>query len=443
MIDVELHNILFQISVMINNPFIFLFLILSLVCKVSFTQKSNSGINLPNDFVSRSFNHVESISNVGIHSAGTKEEKEVAEYIFTELSNMGIETYIEKFEFQSFDIDDINLKINNRDIEVMQICFNPYTSDLHFQDDFILLDSNNTTETNIKDKIVLASFPLENTKYFRLFFERPKLILVLPATEIQLIQKGNEREFDCEVKGRIESYSSQNVIANVKGKENSNDEIILSAHYDSYPGSIGADDNASGVGVLMELAKFFKNNPSNLNLKFVAFGGEEKGLLGSRAYLDKHSKSLSHCKLLFNIDQVGGEHIFIETTGDVRGIPEKKGCSQFPAFMRNKSLEGIQSNWRLLAPEVLPLFGVSNRPEWLKNIINQSTTELSIPVSYAGNTGSDQMTFAQAGIVATAIGTSGNEVHSDKDIPTQIKKQSLENCGKIIIDIVQKTAQNE
>ena len=241
----------------------------------------------------------------------------------------------------------------------------------------------------------------------------------------------------------LQTYTSQNVIAIVPGQQNSNEEIILSAHYDSYPGSIGSDDNASGVGVLIELAKFFKNNPSKMNMKFVAFGGEEKGLLGSRAYLDKHSKSLSHCKLLLNIDKVGGQNIFIETTGGVQGVSLKKGISQFPAFMRNKSLEGIESNWRLLAPEVLPLFGISNRPEWLKNIIKQSTYELSIPVSYSGNTGSDQMTFAQAGIVATALGTSGNEVHSDKDVPTQIKKQSLEDCGKIIIDIVQKTAQNE
>jgi len=117
---------------------------------------------------------------------------------------------------------------------------------------------------------------------------------------------------------------------------------------------------------------------------------------------------------------LGGKQIFIETTGGVQGISKIKGNTQFPEFMRNRSLEGIKSNWRLLAPEVLPLFAVCNRPDWLADMIKESTTELSIPVTYAGNTGSDQMTFAQAGIVASAIGTSGNEVHSPKDVPWDI-----------------------
>ena len=425
---------------MLNKPSIFFILILSFFGEFSLAQSIETKINIPVDFAEKSFNHVVNISNVGVHSAGTSEEKEVAEYIYTEFSNSGIETSIEKFEFESFDVTNIDLEINKRKLQVLQICFNPYMGNFHFQDNFTLLDSDNSTSESIKDKIVVAAFPLENSKYFQLFYNEPKLILVIPAVEFQKLKKESTRELNCTIRGELNTHTSQNVVAKLLGEQNEKEEIILSAHYDSYPGSVGADDNASGVGVLIELAKFFKKNPTNINLKFVAFGGEEKGLLGSRAYLNRHSNELTNCRLLFNLDQLGGEYIFIETTGGVEGISQIKGKTQFPEFMRNRSLEGIESNWRLLAPEVLPVFEISNRPDWLTAIIKESTSKPSISVSYAGNTGSDQMTFAQAGIVASAIGTSGNDVHSAKDIPSQVNKKSLFDCGKIVTEIVLKTA---
>jgi Zn-dependent M28 family amino/carboxypeptidase len=192
---------------------------------------------------------------------------------------------------------------------------------------------------------------------------------------------------------------------------------------------------------LIELARLFKQQESELtsNIRFVFFGGEEKGLLGSRAYLNRHKDELDNCNLLFNMDQVGGANIFIETEGGVEGISSEKGMTQFPSYMRNRSLEGITSNWRILAPEAIKIFSVSNRPEWISEIIKQTTDELQIAVSFVGNTGSDQMTFTQAGIVASAIGTSGNKYHSPLDTPLQIKKQSLHDCGSIVAQVVLKT----
>ena len=429
-----------------KNKLLVLLVILSFTnCENRLAQNCSYSRMLPNDFAEETFDHILNITNVGVHTAGSIQERQVSDYIMNELSNLGIQTSIEKFEFESFDITETDLVINQHQIEALQVCFNPYAGKYHFQGDFSLLDSNNTTKANIGDKIVVASFPLENSKYFQLFVGRPQLILVIPAKDFQRLAKENKREFNCTINGEIKQHISQNVVGTLPGKRNNADEIILSAHYDSYPGSVGADDNASGVGVLIELAHFFKQyqNRSTVNLKFVAFGGEEKGLLGSRAYLDRHYEELPNCKLVFNVDQIGGEHIFVETTGGVQGISLEKGKSQFPGTMRSKSLEGIDSNWRLLAPEVLPLFAMSNRPEWLADIIKESTAELSVPVSFAGNTGSDQMIFAQAGIVASAIGTSGNEVHSAKDVPSQINKQSLLDCGEIVTRIVLKTMERD
>lgn len=68
----------------------------------------------------------------------------------------------------------------------------------------------------------------------------------------------------------------------------------------------GADDNASGVAALLELAKMFAAEKKNRRtIIFVAFGGEEEGLLGSKFYLNNPSLPLEKTVAMFNLDMVG------------------------------------------------------------------------------------------------------------------------------------------
>ena len=417
----------------------YLIIVLMAVTSISIAQVNNVKKQFPQDFKHKVYEHIINITNIGVHSAGTEEEKQAAKYILDEFDKIGLETNIENFEFESYDITKTKLRINNKKTKVLQVCFNPYTSTVFwFDEEFILLDADNSTTTDIANKIVVASFPLENMSFFSLFFNRPKLIIVISPVDFEELAKVESRNLQCKITGKNKTHYSQNIVGLIKAINSTEDDIIISAHYDSYPSSIGADDNASGVGALIELARYFKLHADQLtsNIKFVGFGGEEKGLLGSRAYLSAHANDLANCSLLFNMDQIGGEDIFIETTGGVSGIPDKIGKTQFPEYMRNRSLEGIESNWRILAPDALSISLISNRPFWLSEIIKESSEELQITASFVGNTGSDQMTFAQAGIVSTAIGTSGNEYHSPLDVPMQIHKQSLEDCSKIVVDVV-------
>nr|WP_275507157.1 M28 family peptidase [Clostridium coskatii] len=61
--------------------------------------------------------------------------------------------------------------------------------------------------------------------------------------------------------------------------------MVICAHYDCERNSVGANDNASGVSVVMETARLLKNVSSEYELRFVFFGGEEIGGLGSRHYI--------------------------------------------------------------------------------------------------------------------------------------------------------------
>ncbi len=60
--------------------------------------------------------------------------------------------------------------------------------------------------------------------------------------------------------------------------------MLIGAHYDTVPGSPGADDNASALAVLLEAADALRTVAPERPIQFVAFSHEEQGLLGSTAY---------------------------------------------------------------------------------------------------------------------------------------------------------------
>src|SRR5438045_1843368 len=92
------------------------------------------------------------------------------------------------------------------------------------------------------------------------------------------------------VKPNADDY---NVIADSKGGDK-NHVVVVDAHLDAIYGA-GMLDNASGSATILDVAQMMKNvNPTN-KLRFIWFGGEELGLLGSAYYVDTlSSKALSH-----------------------------------------------------------------------------------------------------------------------------------------------------
>nr|WP_285890727.1 M28 family metallopeptidase [Mesobacillus maritimus] len=91
---------------------------------------------------------------------------------------------------------------------------------------------------------------------------------------------------------QFSNLQSVNVIATKapKGKSKDTKEVILGAHHDSVVGAPGANDNASGVGLMLELARVYKGYNTDKELKFIAFGSEERGLLGARHYVNQLSQ---------------------------------------------------------------------------------------------------------------------------------------------------------
>lgn len=110
-----------------------------------------------------------------------------------------------------------------------------------------------------------------------------------------------------EFNSRGNSGISQNVIGVREAEGVENPEIVyVVAHYDSVAVGPGANDNASGTSGMMELARVLEKQPSNKEIRFIAFGAEEIGLLGAREYVGQLSQDeIDRSIAAFNMDMIG------------------------------------------------------------------------------------------------------------------------------------------
>lgn len=107
------------------------------------------------------------------------------------------------------------------------------------------------------------------------------------------------------------NYKSQNVAGYVSGTEKPDSFIVFTSHYD-HLGQMGdgiyfpgANDNASGTSMVLNLAKYYKQHPSKYSIAFICFSGEELGLVGSVYYVEHPLFPLTKIKFLINLDIVG------------------------------------------------------------------------------------------------------------------------------------------
>ncbi|MCS7005354.1 MAG: M28 family peptidase [Cytophagales bacterium] len=125
----------------------------------------------------------------------------------------------------------------------------------------------------------------------------------------EAVQKSKKFSFKIQPKLQ-KDYITQNVIGYVRGKEVPDSFLVFTAHYD-HLGDLGkvyfagANDNASGVAMLLELAYYFAQNPMRYSVAFMAFGAEEIGLLGSLFYTENPYFPLQNIRFLLNLDLFG------------------------------------------------------------------------------------------------------------------------------------------
>lgn len=155
-----------------------------------------------------------------------------------------------------------------------------------------------------------------------------------PSTAVKVRSNavpGNLKTISINVKAEyLDNHIARNVIAWIPGKTQPDSFLVVTAHYDHIgmmgPKALfpGANDNASGTAMLTDLARHYSlpENHHDYSIAFMAFAGEEAGLLGSKYYTKNPLFPLEKIKFLLNLDMVGtggdGLMVFNGTSDSLR-----------------------------------------------------------------------------------------------------------------------------
>lgn len=223
-------------------------------------------------------------------------------------------------------------------------------------------------------------------------------------------------------------YTSENVIGMIEGGKYKNQYIVIGAHYDHVGKSgdkifYGADDNASGTAAVIEVAKAFaaasmKGYQPDRSILFMAFTGEEKGLLGSDFFVKMPLCPLDSIALMINMDMIGRtdknhfsgqDYTYIMTVGKHKR-PVKK-----MAKIATSTIDG---------------FILDKRPGLIGRI------------GYFF--GSDHYSFRRKGVPAVVF-FSGlhRDYHTPQDTPDKIKYQQMEKTARMIFELAIMASQSK
>jgi aminopeptidase YwaD len=200
--------------------------------------------------------------------------------------------------------------------------------------------------------------------------------------------------------GILENIQSQNLIAIKKNSTKTKKGIIIiAAHYDCEETSKGANDDATGVAVVLETARLLKNSSSAYELRFVLFGGEEYGCRGSKYYVGNlSSEDKESIKAVIDLDSIA------------------------------------QKN--MVNPKIFTYSGESNSATVL---LKSSAKNKSLTVNKADKEMSDYVAFDFEGIPALCVGqpyTSNLKINSSQDTISLIDKAKLEYVANMIMNVL-------
>lgn len=395
---------------------------------------------LDSGFKDRAFEHVRHLAGLGSRVAGTEGEAKAVRYIAEQMKSAGLNVSVERFQFKTFELDKSVLIVGEERFEAPGLGFDPYSGTTRFTGEpyFLEPDVKDFTKLNLDGRLVITT---QGMSLFRLaYFCTPKVAALVPPETFDRLKGLGARQAEVQVSGKTLQLESANVVGTLNAAVPTGRFVIVSAHLDSWQGSPGAHDNASGVAVLLELARHLKESAKDLpfGVRFVALGGEELGMLGSKAYLGRHLAELQESDLVFNIDSVGGKVIGVEGRDGVQGV-KAKGQNQLPNDLMDKAAVDLRSRWVLMRPEQRLM--ASNVPEWLQKLLADTGRDLGYQISLNRGMGSDHQVFAQAGIVATNIAISGGiKSHTPEDVPEQVDPASLEKAGRIVAGVLARLA---
>ncbi len=276
-------------------------------------------------------------------------DKKAAKYIQKEFVKLGLKKANSKSYFQPFSFPvntfpkTVEVEYNGKKlIAGVDFIINPDCNFFEFEGDIEFILTNEMNDSNHYDfkgfrlqHVVIDTFIKSNEKaainwkkyssdykkqliikltndkltYSSSYQVRNNCVITLKST---VVSRESKAHFKIKIINKFhQKYTSQNVLGMIEGTTHKDSFIVFTAHYD-HLGKLGntayfpgANDNASGVAMMLNLAKYFSKNPQKYSLLFIAFSGEETGLIGSQYYVQNPIIPLENMSFLINIDLMG------------------------------------------------------------------------------------------------------------------------------------------
>jgi len=207
---------------------------------------------------------------------------------------------------------------------------------------------------------------------------------------------------------------SFNVVAEIPGTSKKHEVVMLGGHLDSWHLATGATDNAAGSAVAMEAVRILKslNLKMDRTVRIALWGGEEEGLLGSKAYVKQHFADPATMKPTTEHERFAGYFNLDNGTGKIRGV----------------NLQGNDA--------MRPIF-----EKWLEPFRDLGATTIAI----RNTGGTDHLSFDEVGLpgfqfIQDPLDYFTRTHHSNMDVYDRIQATDLEQASAIIASLVYNTA---
>ena len=269
-----------------------------------------------------------------VHRSGTPEELRVAEYLKARCEELGAKARIEAFPVPMGEIEETHVYADGKEIpakgffccgsgeiegELYYMPAQDRVSVAGAKDKIVLMDTAGIGFFGYQDlmeagaKGILFQYgDLHNgnrdiderdLRAHVVGEQRKVLCAMLHVSTAVALVKNKTKSVRIVIRQREYEGESHNVVAELPGKRD--EWITLSAHYDTTALSHGSYDNMTGCAGLLGVLDALKQKPLNYGLRFVFCGSEERGLLGSKAYVRDHEADLPKIALNINLDMIG------------------------------------------------------------------------------------------------------------------------------------------
>ena len=158
--------------------------------------------------------------------------------------------------------------------------------------------------------------------------------VTIPFRTAWALKKQGANHAELQITIQQQQGISQNVVGEIRGRKPELPLLVVSAHHDTQCNNAGADDNASGVVAVLELAAMFSTIQPLRTIRFISFGTEEQLSVGSAHYVQKHRNELSKIGAVLNMDSIasrpGPQCCFIRGASGIRGLRGQWAKSIWP-----------------------------------------------------------------------------------------------------------------